>query len=72
MAVRDAIILKLGGEVVHSGPDAPGAHAATSFGLGGIYRLGEHASLLFSGGPGVIHHGGGTQFNAYVALGLNF
>ncbi len=44
----------------------------TSFNAGGIYRLGEHASLLFSGGPGVVHHGGGTQFNAYLALGLNF
>lgn len=64
--------LSLGGEVSHEGPDAAGAHAVTSFGLGGIYRLGGPFSLLFSGGPGVVHHGGGTQFNAYLALGLNF
>jgi hypothetical protein len=64
--------LSLGGEVSHEGPDAAGAHAVTSFGLGGIYRLGDHASLLFSGGPGIVHHGGGRQFNAYLALGLNF
>jgi hypothetical protein len=64
--------LSLGGEIAHEGPDAAGAHAVTSFGVGGIYRLGGPFSLLFSGGPGVIHHGGGTQLNAYLALGLNF
>lgn len=64
--------LSLGGEISHEGPDSAGAHAVTSFGFGGVYRLGGPASLLFSGGPGVVHHGGGAQFNAYLALGLNF
>jgi hypothetical protein len=64
--------LSLGVELFHEAASETGGHATTSLGLGGIYRLGGPFSLLASAGPAFEHHGDGTQFNAYLALGLNF
>jgi hypothetical protein len=64
--------LSLGAEVFHEGAGETGGHAITALGVGGIYRLGGPFSLLVSAGPAFEHHGDGTQFNTYMALGLNF
>jgi Putative MetA-pathway of phenol degradation len=63
--------LSLGAEIFHEEADAADAHAVTSLGVGGSYRLGGPFSLLASAGPAFEHHGG-TGVNAYLALGLSF
>jgi hypothetical protein len=63
--------LSLGAEITHQSPDAAGARSTTALGLGGIYHVAGPFSLLFSGGP-VFEHRGGTDVNAYAALGLSF
>jgi hypothetical protein len=48
-----------------------GTRSTNALGIGGIYHVAGPFSLLFSGGP-AFEHRGGTGFNGYAALGLNF
>lgn len=59
-----------GGELAWQQPDAVGGTHQTRAGLGGIYKLSEHYSLLFSGGPTWADHRTGYHF--YAALGADF
>lgn len=62
--------VSIGAEVIRQGPDAVGATARTSAGLGGIVHLSDHYALLFSSGPTWADHR--TGYHLYGALGLNF
>lgn len=62
--------LSVGGEVAWQQPDLAGGTDQLRAGVGGILKLSEHYSLLFSGGPTWQDHHGGYHF--YAALGANF
>ncbi len=64
--------LTLGVEVYHHGPDADDAGAFTGVNLGAIYRLGEHWSLLASGGPGIQNARSEGQYSLYTALKADY
>lgn len=59
-----------GGELAWQQPDAVGGTNQTRAGVGAIYKLSEHYSLLFSGGPTWADHQTGYHF--YAALGTDF
>ena len=63
--------LSLGAEIAHQSPDEKGGRSTTALGAGGGVHVAGPFSLLFSGGP-LFEHRGGTGFNLYVALGVNF
>ncbi len=64
--------LSLGGEIASRGRDADDARNYVSVNAGGIYKLGGPFALLWSGGPGIVHHHRGGAFNAYAALAIFF
>lgn len=61
--------VSVGGELAWQQPDVAGGTNQTRVGVGGIVKLSEHYSLLFSGGPTWADHRTGYHF--YAALGLN-
>ena len=61
--------VSLGVEITQQGAETVGATAQTRAGIGAIFKLSEHASLLFSGGPTWAEHH--TGIHLYGALGWN-
>ncbi|MBS0297842.1 MAG: hypothetical protein JSR45_16150 [Proteobacteria bacterium] len=64
--------LMLGAEVYHQTADAVGAKDFTGVNLGGAYRLVDHWSLLFSGGPGVQNAKQQGQYDFYLSLKADY
>ena len=59
----------LGVEVATQGSETSEGSAQTRAGVGAIFKLSDHANLLFSGGPTWADHQTGYHF--YAALGLD-
>ncbi|HET6941949.1 MAG TPA: hypothetical protein VFH89_07305 [Sphingomicrobium sp.] len=57
-------------EVARQGQDAVGGTAQTRAGVGATFKMSEHHSLLFSGGPTWADHQ--TSYRIYSALAFNF
>lgn len=62
----------LGLELYHRGPDAADARRYTGFNVGGSVKLATHWSLIGAAGSGLDNPRQGGQFNAYVALKLDY
>ncbi|MFM5923372.1 MAG: hypothetical protein ACKOPG_04210 [Novosphingobium sp.] len=62
----------IGIEADRQGPDAVGARASTSLGLGTIIHLKGPFRVLGSGGPTFVDGGGEAGFHAFFALGLDY
>jgi hypothetical protein len=62
--------VSVGAEVTRQGGDRSGGTAQTRAGVGGIAKLSDHVSLLFSGGPTWADRQ--TGYHVYGALGLFF
>ena len=62
--------VSVGAEITRQGSDTVGGTAQTRAGLGSIVTLGDHYTLLFSGGPTWADHR--TAYHFYAALGMNF
>lgn len=64
--------LSLGAEVYHYTRDAADARAYTAVGVGGLYRLNRHYSLLASAGPGIEHAREQGRYSFYLALKADY
>lgn len=62
----------LGIEGIRSGSDSVGSRAVTTFGFGGIRKIGGPFAILASAGPTIEDGGGAWRYHAYLALGVNF
>jgi hypothetical protein len=64
--------LTLGLEAERKGADTVDGAAATSLGVGAIYRLRPPVRLLASAGPTFEDHSGPTGFHLFLAVGLDY
>jgi hypothetical protein len=64
--------LMLGGEVYHQSADTLAARDFTGLNVGGAYKLVDHWSLLFSGGPGVQNAKQQGQYDFYLSLKADY
>ncbi len=64
--------LTLGIEASRTGPDAVGARASMSFGIGASLKLNDNLALLASGGPIFEDGTPPTRYRAYAALAITF
>jgi len=62
----------LGLELNRQGPDAAGARASTSLGIGAIHQLKTPFRILASGGPTFPDGTGKAGYHFFLALGANF
>jgi len=64
--------LQIGGEAFHETATSMGGEGTTGFNVGGIQRLGEHSSLLFSAGRGLRNPAATNELSIYLALQLAY
>jgi hypothetical protein len=64
--------LSLGAEITHHSADAPDGRPFTGLNLGGAYKLGDHWSVLASGGPGLQNAREEGRYDFYVSLKADY
>ena len=62
--------VSLGGEIASRGRDSNDGRSYVSVNAGGVVRLGGPFAVLWSGGPGILHHHRGGALNGSAALGI--